>query len=107
MRRDRPRASSFSRSRPTSCSAGRRRGAAGGTPTSRKYLDLPTLGRLTGRGNTANVEVLLGARPDVIVDYGTINPTYVSLADRVQEQTRIPYLLLDGAFDRIPAIAAS
>lgn len=69
----------------------------------KKYLDLPVLGRLTGRGNTANVETLLGARPDVILDYGTINPTYVSLADRVQEQTRIPYLLLDGAFDRIAA----
>jgi iron complex transport system substrate-binding protein len=66
-----------------------------------RYLDLPVLGRLTGRGNTANIEVLLGARPDVIVDYGSIAPTYVSLADRVQEQTRIPYLLLDGAFDRI------
>jgi iron complex transport system substrate-binding protein len=66
-----------------------------------RYLDLPVLGRLTGRGNTANVEVLLGARPDVIVDYGAITPTYVSLADRAQAQTRIPYLLLDGAFDRI------
>ena len=29
---------------------------------------LPALGRLTGRGNTANVEVVLAARPDVIVD---------------------------------------
>ena len=29
-------------------------------------------------------------------------PTYVSLADRVQEQTGIPYALLDGRFDGIP-----
>ncbi|MFI4925890.1 MAG: ABC transporter substrate-binding protein, partial [Vicinamibacteria bacterium] len=68
-----------------------------------KYADLPALGRLTGRGNTANVEVVIAAKPDVIVDYGAINDTYVSLADRVQQQTGIPYLLLDGAFDRIPA----
>ena len=67
-----------------------------------KYADLPTLGRLTGRGNTANVEVVLAAKPDLIVDYGSIVATYVSLADRVQTQTGIPYLLLDGAFDRIP-----
>ena len=67
----------------------------------KKYADLPALGRLTGRGNTANVEVVLGAKPDVIVDYGTINPTYSSLADRVQQQTGIPYLLLDGDFDRM------
>jgi iron complex transport system substrate-binding protein len=66
-----------------------------------RYLELPVLGRMTGRGNTANVEVLLAARPDVIVDYGAVTPTYVSLAERVQAQTRIPYILLDGAFDRI------
>jgi iron complex transport system substrate-binding protein len=65
----------------------------------RKYADLPTLGRLTGRGNTANVEVVLQARPDVIIDYGSVRPTLASLADRVQQQTGIPYLLLDGDFD--------
>ena len=62
-----------------------------------RYADLPALGRLTGRGNTANVEVVLAARPDVIVDFGTIGPTYASLADRVQEQTKVPYVLLDGS----------
>jgi iron complex transport system substrate-binding protein len=67
-----------------------------------EYADLPALGRLTGRGNTANVEVVLAARPDLIVDYGSIRPTLASLADRVQAQTGIPYLLLDGAFDRMP-----
>ena len=67
-----------------------------------RYANLPTLGRLTGRGNTANVEVVLAAKPDLIVDYGSVRETFVSLADRVQAQTGIPYLLLDGAFDRIP-----
>jgi len=67
-----------------------------------RYAELPTLGRLTGRGNTANVEVVIGAKPDLIFDYGTVSPTLASLADRVQEQTGIPYLLIDGAFDRIP-----
>src|SRR4030095_6955 len=50
-----------------------------------RYANLPTLGRLTGRGNTANVEVMLASHPDVIIDYGVVNPTYVSLADRVQQ----------------------
>ncbi len=66
-----------------------------------KYADLPVTGRLTGRGNTANVELVIASRPDVIVDYGAVNDTYASLADRVQQQTGIPYLLLDGAFDGI------
>jgi iron complex transport system substrate-binding protein len=68
-----------------------------------RYADLPTLGRLTGRANTANVEVVLRMRPDVIVDYGSVRPTYVSLADRVQEQTSIPYVLIDGSLSAAPA----
>jgi iron complex transport system substrate-binding protein len=67
-----------------------------------KYAELPTLGRLTGRGNTANIEVVLAAKPDLIIDYGSVRPTFASLADRVQDQTGIPYILLDGAFERIP-----
>lgn len=67
----------------------------------KKYADLPALGRLTGRGNTANVEVVLRAKPDVIIDYGTVSPTIASLAERVQQQTGIPYLLLDGDFDKM------
>ncbi len=65
----------------------------------KKYADLPELGRLTGRGNTANVEVILKARPDLIVDVGSTNATFASLADRVQQQTGIPYILLDGRLD--------
>jgi iron complex transport system substrate-binding protein len=65
--------------------------------------DLPELGRLTGRGDTANVEVVLKARPDVIFDYGSVSPTFASLAARVQEQTGLPYLLIDGRLERTPA----
>jgi iron complex transport system substrate-binding protein len=70
----------------------------------KQYADLPALGRLTGRGNTANVEIVLQAKPDVIIDYGTVNATYASLADRVQQQTGIPYLLLDGDFERMAQV---
>jgi iron complex transport system substrate-binding protein len=59
----------------------------------------PEIGRLTGRGNTANLEVVLQLKPDLILDVGSTTATYVSLADRVQEQTGIPYALLDGRLD--------
>jgi iron complex transport system substrate-binding protein len=65
--------------------------------------DKPEVGRLTGRGNTTNLEVLLKLKPDLIVDVGTINDTFVSLADRVQGQTGIPYALLDGRFQAVAA----
>ena len=62
--------------------------------------NLPELGRLTGRGDTANIEVVLTAKPDLIFDFGSVTATYASLATRVQDQTGIPYLLLDGRLDR-------
>ena len=58
----------------------------------------PEVGRLTGRGNTANLESVVALRPDLIVDVGSTSATYVSLAERVQQQTGIPYALLDGRF---------
>src|SRR5258708_26311356 len=61
----------------------------------------PEVGRITGRGNTANLEAVLALKPDLILDVGSTSATFVSLADRVQEQTNIPYALLDGRFDAI------
>ena len=78
------------------------------TPEERPYIapqyrDLPALGRLTGRGGTANLEVVLKIKPDLILDFGSVRDTYVSLADNVQEQTKIPYVLIDGRFEATPA----
>ena len=67
------------------------------------YRDLPALGRLTGRGGTANLEVVLKVKPDLILDFGSVRGTYVSLADNVQEQTKLPYILIDGRFEATPA----
>ncbi len=76
------------------------------TPTECTFLgngacDKPEIGRLTGRGNTTNLEMLLNLKPDLILDVGTINDTYISLANRVQTQTGISYALLDGRFSAI------
>ncbi len=67
-----------------------------------RYAGLPEYGRLTGRGDTANVEVVLRAKPDLIIDYGSITPTSRSLADRVQQRIGIPFVLIDGSFRNIP-----
>jgi iron complex transport system substrate-binding protein len=61
----------------------------------------PEVGRLTGRGNTANLESVIALKPDLIFDVGSTSATFVSLAERVQQQTGIPYALLDGRFDAI------
>ncbi|WP_332698077.1 iron ABC transporter substrate-binding protein [Bosea sp. (in: a-proteobacteria)] len=77
-------------------------------PEEREFLlpgigDRPEIGRITGRGNSANLEAVLQLKPDLIVDSGSTGRTYVELAERVQAQTGIPYALLDGRFEQIPA----
>lgn len=76
-------------------------------PEEREFLlpgigDRPEIGRITGRGNSANLEAVLQLKPDLIVDSGSTGRTYVELAERVQGQTGIPYALLDGRFAAIP-----
>ena len=63
----------------------------------------PEVGRIAGRGNTANLETVLALKPDLIVDIGATNETFISLAARVQDQTGIPYVLLDGRFVALTA----
>jgi iron complex transport system substrate-binding protein len=65
--------------------------------------DLPETGRLTGRGDTMSLERLVAAKPDLVLDFGSVTDTYVSLANRVQEQTGIAYVLIDGTFAATPA----
>jgi iron complex transport system substrate-binding protein len=67
------------------------------------YADLPELGTLTGQGGEANLERVLALQPDLILDFGSVRDTYVDLANRVQAQTGIPYLLIDGRFENTPA----
>ncbi|MGQ9862729.1 MAG: iron ABC transporter substrate-binding protein [Thiobacillaceae bacterium] len=60
------------------------------------YRALPVLGRLAGRGSTLPLEKLVALKPDLIVDAGTVDATYLSTAERVHRQTGIPYVLVDG-----------
>jgi len=78
------------------------------TPAEKEFLtaparDLPETGRLTGRGDTVSLERLVAAKPDLVIDFGSVSDTFVSLANRVQEQTGIPYALIDGTLAATPA----
>ena len=61
-----------------------------------RYAELPEIGRLTGRGNTVNLENVVRLAPDLVLDVGSTTATYASLADQVQEQTHIPAVLIGG-----------
>jgi iron complex transport system substrate-binding protein len=68
-----------------------------------RYAKLPSLGRLTGRGDTANVEVVLQAKADLIVDVGSTAPSLQALAQSVEQRTGIRYALFDGRIEFTPA----
>jgi iron complex transport system substrate-binding protein len=58
--------------------------------------NLPVLGRLTGKGSEAAIAAIRKAKPDLIIDVGDVDPSYVALAKKVQKETGIPYVLIDG-----------
>src|SRR5262245_31995095 len=46
----------------------------------------PEVGRLTGRGNTTNLEDVLALKPRVTIDVHSLKPTYLPLPGSVQAQ---------------------
>lgn len=75
------------------------------SPEARAYLapaaaNLPSVPRLTGREDVTDAVIAL--KPDLIVDYGDVTPSYIALAKKTQERTGTPTLLLDGSLEHIP-----
>lgn len=59
---------------------------------------LEVTGRLAGRGSTAPLEKLVAMKPDIIVDVGSVSKSYLATAERVNQQTQLPFVLVDGKF---------
>jgi iron complex transport system substrate-binding protein len=45
--------------------------------------------------------------PDLIIETGIVSPEAAARADAIQQQTRIPYILLDGGIQQIPDTLAT
>jgi iron complex transport system substrate-binding protein len=71
---------------------------------------LPPLPPLTWRPMrtpASMVEAARRLRPDLIIDAAPITPQLAAFADQVQQQTGIPYMLIDDSFARTPALLRS
>jgi len=68
------------------------------------YRDLPVAGRLTGKEGDIGAEAVKKLKPDLIIDVGDLKPQYRALADKIQSETGIPYVVLDGGIDAMPEL---
>jgi iron complex transport system substrate-binding protein len=65
--------------------------------------DRPELPPLLRDGKVQS-EAIQAAKPDLIIDYGSASACYVERTTRVQAETGIPTLLLDGKLEHTPEI---
>jgi iron complex transport system substrate-binding protein len=67
-----------------------------------RYARLPVAGQLSGPTPTVGADAVARLHPDLIIDTGIVSPEAAARADAIQQQTRIPYILLDGSIQHIP-----
>ena len=60
------------------------------------YYNLPLLGQLYGGKGELNLETLLAAAPDVVIDVGEPKDSMAEDLDALQEQTGIPFVHIDA-----------
>jgi len=76
------------------------RGQRGYIPA--RFARLPVAGQLNGPTPTAAADAVGRLRPDLIIDTGPVSAEAAARADAIQQQTRTPYILLDGSIQHIP-----
>lgn len=65
-------------------------------------LSLPPLGQLYGGKGTMDLEALLAANPDMVVDVGEAKGNIVEDLDNLTEQTGIPFVHIDATTETAP-----
>lgn len=68
------------------------------------YRSLPVAGRLTGKEADIDPAEVKALKPDLIIDVGDLKPQYRALADKIQGETGIPYVVLDGSINAMPEL---
>ncbi|MGQ0286604.1 ABC transporter substrate-binding protein [Pasteurellaceae bacterium 22721_9_1] len=63
---------------------------------------IPYVGRFSGKASTLPMEKLIALAPDIIIDVGDVSQTYLSTAEKVYQQTQIPYVLVAGRLKDTP-----
>ena len=67
-----------------------------------KYRNLPEFGQFYGGNVSLNMETLIAAAPDVIIDMGDKKPGAADDMDAIQEQTGIPAIFIEATLETYP-----
>jgi len=68
------------------------------------YRNLAVAGRLTGKEADIGAAEVKALKPDLILDIGDLKPQYRALADKIQSETGVPYVVLDGSIAQMPEL---
>ena len=63
---------------------------------------LPTFGQFYGSKANLNMEALIAAQPQVIIDIGDKKASHKSDMDKIQKQTGIPTIFIETTLDKMP-----
>jgi iron complex transport system substrate-binding protein len=66
-----------------------------------EYNRKPLLGGWFGKNTTGNPEVIIKAKPDIVLSVGYLNNTDISSAERIQKQLGIPVVMVDGRLSSV------
>jgi iron complex transport system substrate-binding protein len=84
--------------------------AVSASPSSAQYkylpeelITLPTTGQMYGSKSTINLEALLAAKPQIIIDLGDRKESIASDMDALQKQTNIPVVFIEADLDDMAA----
>lgn len=69
-----------------------------------RFRALPQIVNLPDRDDARYDAELAAMKPDVYVDYGTIDEDYVAALEAVSARTNVPGVILDGALAEIPNV---
>lgn len=66
------------------------------------FARLPIVGGLVRPNPAEAAQVVARTRPDLIIEAGPITPEAAARAEQIQQQTRVPYLVLDNSIEATP-----
>jgi iron complex transport system substrate-binding protein len=69
-----------------------------------EYRSLPQITTLPELDDPRYDRELLALRPDVYVDYGTVDDDYIGALEAISGRTGVPGVIFDGRLDNIPAV---